>query len=197
MAEAERQRQRHAERSALIKTGEAILRDIIAGLKNLAHQNAPEASIQAPHSGKLSIVMGQAALAIELEGETPPDALFPNARWNVLAIGRIRVSQGGRDEWSHGATLWYMELQTHPGYRWYEVAYRYNAIVAAPLVGPFPIQDLGYQRYGEADRAAGPGMHTLEVESGPTPIDDENAESFFERCLARLTQAYGGRLRPF
>jgi serine/threonine protein kinase len=192
-----RQRQKHAERSTLIKTGEAVLRDIIAGLKNLARQNAPEASIQAPHSGKLSIVMGQAYLAIEFQGGTPPDALFPNARWNVLAIGQIRVGQGGRDEWSHGATLWYMELQTHAGYRWYEVAYKRHALVAGPLIGPFPIQDIGYDRYGEADRAAGPGMHTIEVEFGPAPIDDEDAESFFERWLERLAQAYGGRLRPF
>jgi hypothetical protein len=51
--------------------------------------------------------------------------------------------------------------------------------------------------YGEADRAAGPGMHTIEVEFGPAPIDDENAGSFFERWLTRLAQAYEGRLRPF
>ena len=65
------------------------------------------------------------------------------------------------------------------------------------MIGPFPIQSLGNNIYGEADRAAGPGMHTIEVEFGPTPIDDENAESFFERWLARLAQAYQGRLCPF
>jgi hypothetical protein len=40
-------------------------------------------------------------------------------------------------------------------------------------------------------------MHTIELESGPILIDDENSESFFERWLARLVQAYHGRLRPF
>jgi eukaryotic-like serine/threonine-protein kinase len=196
-AEAERERRKNAERNALIDTGENILLAIIARLKDLARQNAPEARIHAPQPGKLEIAMGQAQLAIELQGGTPPNALFPNAKWNALAIGQVQVRQGAPHEWSHGATLWYMELRTHPGYRWYEVAYRRHALSGGPLVGPFQIQNLGNDIYGEADRAAGPGMHTIEVESGPTPIDDENEESFFARWLTRLAQAYGGRLCPF
>src|SRR6266852_2580220 len=196
-AQAERERHKNDERTAVIDTGEGILLDIIARLKNLAHQNAPEAGIQSSHSGKLSIAMGQAELAIELQGGTPPNASFANAKWNVLAIGQVQVRQGGRQEWSYGATLWYMQLPMHTGYRWYEVAYRRHALSRAPLAGPFPIQNLGNDIYREADWAAGPGMHTIEVEFGPVPIDDEDAESFLERWLTRLAQAYQGRLRPF
>lgn len=197
-AEAERERRKNAERNAVIDVGEAILLDIIATLKEIALQNAPEARIQAPHSGKLNVAMGHAQLAVELQGGTPPNALFPNAKWNVLAIGKVEVSQKRPHEWSHGATLWYMQLPTNSGYRWYEVAFKHSALLSrAPLVGPFPIQNLGNDMYREADRAAGPGMHSIEVEFGPIPIDDENAESFFDRWLTRLAQAYEGRLRPF
>jgi eukaryotic-like serine/threonine-protein kinase len=143
-ADAERERRKNAERKALIETGEAILLDIIARLKNLAHQNAPEARIQASHSGKLNIAMGQAELAIELQGGTPPNALFPNAKWNVQAIGQVQVRQGAPHAWSLGATLWYMQLGTHTGYRWYEVSYRQHPLFAGPLIGPFPIQNFGY-----------------------------------------------------
>jgi hypothetical protein len=90
-----------------------------------------------------------------------------------------------------------MELQPQAGYRWYEAAYKHHAFSNSPVVGPFPIQYLGNDIYGQADRAAGPGMYSIEVEFGPTPIDDENAELFFERWLTRLAQAYEGRLRPF
>jgi eukaryotic-like serine/threonine-protein kinase len=195
-AEAERERRKMAERKALIDTGEKILCDVIARLKDVAHHNAPEAMIQAPPK-KLKISMGEAQLALELQGATPTYASFPNAKWNVLAMGWIQVVQRGPREWSNGATLWYMQLPRDQSYRWCEVAYKRHALSQGPLEGPFPIQGHGQDIFGEADRAAGPGMHMIEVESGPTPIDDENSESFFERWLTRLAQAYEGRLRPF
>ena len=196
-AQAERERRKAAERQALAKTGEAVLRDIIATLAKHAKHNASEATIIESRSGRLNISLGEAHLTVELQGATPPIDLFPNAKWNVAAIGQIEVDQLGRIDWSIGATLWYMELRAGSGYRWYEVAYKRHALFQGPLVGPFPIQKLGYDIYGEADKAAGPGMYVIEVESGPTPIDDENSESFFERWLTRLAQAYEGRLRPF
>ncbi len=198
---AERKRRKNAERNALIATGEDILLVIIDKLKNLAHQHAPEAKIQESNPGKLNIAMGMAQLAIELQGEVPANALFPKAKWKVLAIGQVQVRQGVPPDWSHGATLWYMELPTLPGHRWYEVAYQWNAALArGKPVGPFPIQYLQYHGgdiYGRADDAAGPGLRYVEVEFGPTPIDDESAESFLERWLKRLAQAYEGRLCPF
>lgn len=196
-AEAARERREMEERNALIDSGEAILLNMIARLEHLARQNAPEARIEASHSGKLSIAMGHAQLSIELEGGTPPNVAFPNSGWKVLAIGRVDVHQASPRAWHYGATLWYMQLNPQTGYRWYEVAYRHRALSSSPPAGPFPIQVLGYDIYREADRAAGPGVRPIELESGPSPIDDENADVFFERWLERLAQAYEGRLRPF
>jgi serine/threonine-protein kinase len=196
-AKAERANRENAERNALIETGETLLSYIIARLKDLAQQNAPEARILISHSGRhLKVEMGQAELAIQLQGGLPSSYLFPNSKWQVVAIGQIQVRQGAPHEWSHGATLWYMQLPTNKGYRWYEVAYRRHALTGGTPAGPFPIQSLP-NGVPEADRAAGPGMHTIEVEFGPSPIDDEDADSFFERWLNRLAQAYQGRLRPF
>jgi serine/threonine-protein kinase len=195
VAEAERTRRKAAERNAVIDTGEAILLDIIATLAKLAQENAPEASVDS-NPRKLGMTLGQAHLSVELQGATPPNAQFSSANWDVVAIGQIQVTQI-RPEWSNGATLWYMRLKTAPGYRWYEVAYKRHALFQGALVGPFPIQKLGQDIYGQADRAAGPGMNQIEVDFGPTPIDDEDAEAFYERWLTRLAQAYEGRLRPF
>jgi hypothetical protein len=64
-------------------------------------------------------------------------------------------------------------------------------------MGPFAIQHLGNDIYRQADLAGGPGMHTIEVDFGPVPIDDEDSDAFLERWLTRLAHAYEGRLRPF
>jgi eukaryotic-like serine/threonine-protein kinase len=196
-SEAERVRRKAAERSALIRAGEAVVREIISRVGEVARHNAPESLINVSGTGPLSIAIGSAELRIELQGAVPPNAGFPQAKWDVLAIGRIDVKQAKPAVWSYGATLWYMRLQPEAGYRWYEVSYKRNALVRGPLVGPFPIQDLGNDIYRQADLAAGPGMHTIEMEFGPVTIDDEDAEVFVERWLARLAQAYNGRLCPF
>jgi hypothetical protein len=145
---------------------------------------------------------------MRLEGAIPPNATFPNSRWQPVAIGRIDIRQGAvkgphlrhggaADEWQHGATLWYMSLPAGDGYRWYEVSYKHHGLRRGPLVGPFAIQEIGNDIYGNADDAAGPGMHTIELESGPTLIDDEATPAFVERWLSRLALAYHGRLGPF
>ena len=35
-------------------------------------------------------------------------------------------------------------------------------------------------------------MHTIEIDSGPLTIDDEDLDAFVERWLGRLAQAYQG-----
>ena len=195
-AAAERERRKAAERHALISAGESILRDLMRRLAVLARENATEAQVHHREQGELIIKMGQADLYMELQGGIPPGVSFPSAGWEVLAIGRIKVKQG-KPDWSHGATLWYMRLSPNAGYRWYEVAFKRHALTAGPPIGPFPIQDLGDDIYKHADLAAGPGMHPIEKEFGPVPIDDEDSEFFFERWLERLAQGYNGRLCPF
>jgi hypothetical protein len=50
---------------------------------------------------------------------------------------------------------------------------------------------------GTRRAAAAPGASAIKHAFGPEPINDENSDSFFERWLERLAQAYKGRLRPF
>lgn len=194
-AKNERERQKAAERLAIVEASETVFRDILKRLEQVLQENASEARVHG--SGEnLNISMGQAELDIILQGAAPPDISLGNGSWTIAAISLIRVSQR-IPEWSHGATLWYMRPRHGQDFRWYEVAYKRNAIVRGPIVGPFPIQDVGYDIYGQASLAAGPGMHTIQVDFGPVPIDDENEQSFFQRWLERLVQAYHGRLRPF
>ena len=55
---------------------------------------------------------------------------------------------------------------------------------------------VGEDIYRHAALAAGQGMHVFEVESGPTPVDDEHLTTFIERWVSRLSAAYEGKLRP-
>jgi serine/threonine protein kinase len=195
-AKAERERQKNAERHALIQAGEAVFRELTAELKNVANRNLSEARINSLTGRDVRVSIGQAELLVDLEGAVPPNVFFHNGTWEVLALGSIRVSQK-EPPWSHGATLWYMRLGANVGYRWYEMEYRKHALASGPLVGPFPIQEIGNDIYRHADLAAGPGMHVIEVNFGPVAIDDENVEPFLDRWVTRLAQAYSNHLRPF
>ena len=80
-------------------------------------------------------------------------------------------------------------------YRWHEVSYKHNAFYdRGPSVGPFPIQAVD-DIYANADGAAGGGMHTIEIEFGPVPVEAEDLDAFVERWLSRLATAHKGRLR--
>jgi serine/threonine-protein kinase len=194
-ARSERERREAAERRSILEAGEAIFRDIVKRFESVIHENASEAQVHESH-GKLTVRMGQAGLEIESQGAVPPNIVLGNGAWEVAAIGSIRVNQR-TPEWKHGATLWYMRSRRSPDFRWYEVAYQRHALSSGPIVGPFPIQDLGDDIYRHASLAAGPGMHVILVDFGPAPIDDENEAAFFQRWLERFVKAYNGRLGPF
>jgi len=193
----EQTRQAAAEHQKLIDASKAAILDIMDTLEALARQHAAECRLEESRTGSLMIAIGTAKLHVAFEGSVPPGPLFNQAKWDVLAIGRIVVSQVTPRAWSHGATLWYMRLRQDSAFRWHEVSYRRNAFVQGPLIGPFPIQAVGDDVYRHADLAAAPGMHTIEVEFGPSPIDDEDTSMFVQRWLARLADAYDGHLCPF
>lgn len=195
-ATAELERRKNAERDALVKAGAEVFRGLVSELKNVAERTLSEARISLLNAGELRVSIGQADLLIDLEGAVPPNVFFRNGTWQVMALGSIRVGQAN-PPWSHGATLWYMSLGREVAYRWYEMEYRKHPLSSAPPIGPFAIQEIGNDIYRNADLAAGPGMNMIEVNFGPVAIDDENVESFLERWLARLAQAYNRRLRPF
>lgn len=188
---------RDDERKALVHMGEQILREIATEMGGVVAHNAPEATVSAgPQIMKIKMGDSGATLELVLQGAVPPNVDFSRIGWQPVAIGFINVIQRVRGEWLHGATLWFMRIRDGE-YRWYEVSYQKHGLAAGAAVGPFPIQQVGDDIYGHAEAAAGPGMHVLVVQSGPTPIDDENAPAFIERWLGRLAAAYEGRLRPF
>lgn len=195
-ARAEEERRRIEERERHIAAGMAILGELLTRLEQVVREHAPEADISWPRAGRrLMVRIGATALLrVDIEGAVPPDIVFDSSHWESVAIARIKVQQGG--EWSHGATLWYMKLPGSDEDRWYEVSYRRNALTGGPVVGPFAIQILGSNIYQQADLAAGPAMHSIEMESPPTPVDDEATDAFVGRWLDRLVRAYNGRLRP-
>jgi serine/threonine protein kinase len=196
-AEAERQRRASEARQALISAGASAFRDIVTELERVVAEQASEVKIHRS-ADLLSMRIGDfAELNLRFEGGIPPNALFSYSKWQPIAIAKIHVQQRAGVDWTHGATLWYMRLTDKGEYRWYEVSYRRHALSGGPTIGPFPIQDVGNDVYRHADAAAGPGMHAVEIEFGPEPIDDECIHKFVQRWLSRLAQAYNGRLRPF
>lgn len=199
VAQAERERNESKVRAALVDAGRSILEGILSRMADVANEHLNEAQICLRQGGlwDLDVSIGSARLHAGLDGPLPPNVTFPYSKWQPLAIGRIEVTQSEPHEWEHGATLWYMRINEKAELRWYEVSYKQNALVGGPLVGPFAIQSLGDSVYQRADEAAGPGMGVIQLESRPEPIDDENTDKFVERWLARLAQAFNGKLRPF
>jgi serine/threonine protein kinase len=195
-AQAENLRRQKEERDVQVQHGEGVLREVLNGLEDLTTSNAPDAQ-HVRGTGELKISLGSAELIAFIDGAVAPSMPFFRSKWDVLAMARIEVKQHKPHYWSHGATLWYMRLRPEVEYRWHEVSYKRNALINGPIDGPFAIQSVGDNIYAHADAAAGPGMHVIEVDFGPEPIDDEDSDSFFERWLTRFASAYEGRLRPF
>jgi hypothetical protein len=117
--------------------------------------------------------------------------LMNEAKWDPVVRGKIEVQQQRPPQWSHGATLLYMRLSDGAEYRWYEVSFVDHPLMSGVPRGPYALDDIR-----EVDRAAGPGMHTTQIESGPTSIDGEDMESFIDRWVNRFALAYNGKLGP-
>jgi hypothetical protein len=204
-AEASRVQREAVARNALVDGGEEVLQAVADRLMEVIHKEAPEAKLipqnleirNGDFVTKIAMRLGDAEIRFESQGATPANVVFPQWQWEAVAIGSVRVIQAWPAPWTHGATLWYMRRRPEDGFRWFEVSYKRNALTRGALVGPFPIQEVGDMLFVAADMAGGPGMHSIEVESGPTPIDDEDVEKFVERWVSRLADAYTGRLRPF
>jgi eukaryotic-like serine/threonine-protein kinase len=191
-AEAARARAELERRQRLAVDGIEGFRDLTENILGVIRDAEP--SIDVVRQGRrTSVKLGSASLTLDLaQGDAMPADSMPNSKWDPVVAGAIDVRQDTRDKWSHGATLWYMRLPNRTEYRWYEVAYKDNAFASRVLRGPYAAQKLE-----DADHAAGPGMHTVEIQSGPTAIDGEDVQTFVDRWLDRLIKAYHGRLRPF
>jgi eukaryotic-like serine/threonine-protein kinase len=194
-SQAEAQRAAHDEavrqRSEIAHDGRHSFSLSIGELARVVRRNATEAQV-AGTGTEMTVVLGNATLAIELDDRVIAEGRMPASRWDVVLQGALVVSQQTRQKWQHGASLYFVHMPNMTGYRWYEVSFKRNAFVAGPLMGPFPQPDLA-----DADLAVAGGMHVTEVESRPTPADDEDVHAFVERWVERLVAAYRGRLCPF
>jgi len=200
--EAERQSQADAKflaeqaqtqrRQNLARAGWQALGPTIEQLATTASVHASEARVSRKLTCLIHITLGTADLVTGVAATALPEGAMPYSKWDPVNLATINVTQRQNREWSHGAALWYMRLPNHDDYRWYEVSYKRNAILRDALVAPFAQTDVN-----DADMAAGPGMHVTVIDSGPTPIDDENTDEFVDRWLERLARAHQGRLCPF
>ena len=141
----------------------------------------------------LHIRFDNAALQIQklLQGRTIPQNAFPNSDWDVIARATIYVAQFGEREYKWGANLWYTNIGQGEEYRWWEVLYMWNpAFTSDPYTNaPFAVDKLN-----DADAAAETGINPVAFAAKPRPIDEEDADSFYDRWAKLFAQAHGGRL---
>ena len=199
-AEVERQRaEREAEeartravqdaRAQLANEGKAILKDIFEDLCESVVQSVPNAYKRQEGNSSFICIEGS-GIELNLRSEAPiPKDAFPQARWDVVTGAIIQVKQAAPTyEWT--ASLWYTDRGHQSGYRWYEVAYQ---------TGAFSSRRAAYEPFAlnpeEADRAAGPAMHIVNVAYGPFAIDDEDVDAFCDRWARLLAAACKGELR--
>lgn len=103
---------------------------------------------------------------------------FPHSGWDVVLGTEILVWDGSR-EYGPTTMLWYMRRNETEPYRWNEVSYR-----AVLSDAPFSVRE-------HADVAAAQGVvGPYQIESGPTPVDDESLEDFCDRWAGLLAKAY-------
>jgi len=98
---------------------------------------------------------------------------FKRSGWDVICGVQLSL----RKKWGHwrGASLWYTDLGSSEGYRWYEVSYlrRLSWRSGRPIALP----------PNKADAVAASATKWFSIEFGPQPIDDECASSFCMRWL--------------
>jgi len=138
------------------------------------------------------IKLGQAELGMHSildDGRLVEHDAFPRSKWDVLAAGRIYITQA-RPKYAWSASLWYSKLPTHHNYRWREVSYFVNAFSEERAqYEPFELHDPS-----KADKAACASLGTLQIAYGPKPIDDEDFDSFYQRWGDLLAKAVRGVL---
>lgn len=135
------------------------------------------------------ISIGSASLELKFMRAAVGEGAFCQSGWDVIIGATIKVSQAVPG-YERSASLWYSKMTTDDNYRWREVSYRTTGFVTGQRIyEPFALTDVA-----EADLAAGPAMHIIQIEFGPKPIDDEDFDEFFERWAKILAKAVSERL---
>ncbi len=136
--------------------------------------------------------LGGAVLEMKLIGPRGGYSVNPFERsgWDVLLGGKVAVRQANPTYvWS--SSLWYAKLSPHDEYRWREISYFFNPLLAErPPHEPFALED-----GARADEAAAATMGTYNIAFGPVCIDDEDKEEFMTRWSDLYRKAVSGQLR--
>jgi serine/threonine protein kinase len=173
-----------AAREKIFLQGRSILKEIMEELGQRILSAAPSARLES--SALWSVSLGPAKLRINQTTIAIPRDAFRRSDWDVVQGTAIAVDQNNpRYTWS--ASLWYAKLPGATAYRWVEMSY-FRAF-SAEDEAPYAITDPG-----QADSAAGPGMHSIQIAWGPQAIDDENLDGFCERWAALLAKGTKGGL---
>lgn len=185
-AESQRQAKKRDQRIRLADAAMETLGDQINTLFDRIEDVAPAAK-RFPR-GKMTL--GQAEIKVTAMSVNPimGDA-FPDSGWDVVAGATIEVTQSDPPYvWS--SSLWYAKPPEDDEYRWREASYFTNPMLRrTPRFAPHSLDTLS-----AADAAHGKGIAVHQVAWGPSPIDDEDAEDFFDRWMVLFAEAVDGRL---
>jgi serine/threonine-protein kinase len=192
-AAAEAQRTAEHNRFELAQAGLQVLRELADALADQVIQAAPNARRNHRLGVRiLELELGSAKLEIErFDARYPITAgVFRNSNWDVIAGAVIRLTQAAPAHYVWSANLWYMKWGKSEDYRWVEVSYMAN-----PLMRDHPqFQPYAVERIEDADLAAARGVAPVQHAARPRPIDDENAEDFYQRWLSLFASAADGKL---
>jgi eukaryotic-like serine/threonine-protein kinase len=193
--EEEKARTRRARNEIAIHASQ-ILRDHIERLIAEIRLHVPTAQAETRPGGDIQyykVVCESAILQLYCPtgGHALPVGLFQHSKWDVICGGGVKVSMLRPRELHRSASLWYTDLATKSGFRWYEVSYWSMSTKADPNHAPFLLNPSEAEH---ADIAAAAGMHPMNIATKPRPVDDENFPDFAERWMQLFAFAIDGTL---
>lgn len=185
-AERERKVNSQKERRDLGTSALKILWDQVEVLFRRIENTAPTAK----RSSRGEMVLGKGEIEIsEMGVNLIEKSEFQNTGWDVI-VGAIIVVKQSNPQYIWSSSLWYAKRHKNDNYRWREASY---------FSSPFSRERRNFDPYFldepyDADIAHSNIMGAHQVAWGPKPIDDENADDFFNRWMEFFALAAQGNL---
>jgi len=186
-AQSERER-KHRLREAAEKSLTRIVTMLDDQIRSLASASAAGR----PRADGWQARLGRATLGVAAVSRA--DAVFAprgDLKWEALAYSSITL-RTPRDRYGHEGmahSLWYLRQRKDDAYRWYEVAFKVNALVPRRSpIDPFALPPGS----DDAQFALSSTMHTIDVAKHPVPIDQGAEEKFVDQWIRRLADAVTG-----
>lgn len=186
-AEQRRKARKRRKRRELAESALNILWNQAEELFNRIEETTPAA--QQKRQGKLELGKGEVEISeMGINPISEPD--FENCGWDVV-VGAIIAARQSDPDYIWSSSLWYSKRHENDEYRWREVSYFRNALSQKRRkFVPFFLDNPA-----DADIAHANIMGEYQTAWGPSPIDDEDAEDFYDRWMDLLARASQGQLR--